>query len=139
MTDWNKRFLSLADHVSTWSKDTIKVGCIIVDKDKRVLATGYNGMPSWFDDSKLFDLGTQKNTLITHSEVNALNCLSINDDRDKSLILYVNRPPCFRCSSLIVNSVFNIEKIFYVDKTNKEHQESLDLFNKNNIYYKCLN
>lgn len=135
---WDDRFIDLADHISSWSKDTIKVGCIIVDENKRVLATGYNGMPSWFDDAKLFDLGDQKNTLITHAEINALNCLSVNDDKDKSLSLYVNRPPCFSCSSLIINSLFNIERIFYVDRTNKEHQESLNLFNKNNIKHYCL-
>ena len=133
MTDWNKRFLDLSDHISLWSKDTIKVGCIIVDNNKKVLATGYNGMPSWFDDSKLFDLGPEKNNIITHAEINALNELSINDDINKSLILYVNRPPCYTCSSLICNSIFNIEKIYYVDRTSKEHQKSLDLFSKYNI------
>lgn len=133
MTDWNKRFLDLSDHISLWSKDTIKVGCIIVDNNKKVLATGYNGMPSWFDDSKLFDLGPEKNNIITHAEINALNELSVNDDINKSLTLYVNRPPCYTCSSLICNSIFNIEKIYYVDRTSKEHQKSLDLFSKYNI------
>lgn len=135
MTDWNKRFLDLADHISLWSKDTIKVGCILVDNNKKVLATGYNGMPSWFDDSKLFDLGPEKNNIITHAEINALNELSVNDDINKSLTLYVNRPPCYTCSSLICNSIFNIEKVYYVDRTSKEHQKSLDLFSKYNISY----
>ena len=132
-TNWDKRFIELSEHVSNWSKDTPKVGCTIVDQYNKVLSTGYNGMPSWFDDSKLFDLGLEKNNIITHAEINALNELSINDDINKSLTLYVNSPPCYTCSSLICNSIFNIEKIYYVDRTSKEHQKSLDLFSKYNI------
>ena len=42
---WDKRFLAVAKEISTWSKDpSKKIGAIIV-KDKRILATGYNGFP----------------------------------------------------------------------------------------------
>lgn len=137
MTGWNKRFIDLSDFISEWSKDTIKVGCVIIDNDKKVLSTGYNGMPSWFDDSKLFDLGDNKNTIITHAEINALNCLSI-DNKDKELTLYVNRPPCLTCSKNIYFSYFNITKIYYVNRTNKEHKESLDFFKDLNVKINCL-
>lgn len=137
MTDWNKRFIDLSDFISQWSKDTIKVGCVIVDNNKKVLSTGYNGMPSWFDDSKLFDLGDNKNKIITHAEINALNCLSL-DNKDKELTLYVNRPPCLNCSKNIYFSYFNITKIYYVNRTNKEHQESLDFFKYLDVKINCL-
>ena len=42
---WDRRFLELAKHVSDWSRDpSTKVGAVAV-KDRRVLATGYNGLP----------------------------------------------------------------------------------------------
>lgn len=142
MTDWNKRFLDLAEHISTWSKDTIKVGCLIVNNDKRILSTGYNGMPSWFDDTKLFDLGSNKNKIITHAEINAMNCLKKpyyeRSSFNEELTLYVTRPPCSDCAKFICLSYINIKNIYYFDKTNKEHQESLDIFKKYGVSATCL-
>ncbi len=46
MADWNKRFLDLAEHVASWSKDpSTKVGAVVVDEKKRVVSLGYNGFP----------------------------------------------------------------------------------------------
>ena len=42
---WDRRFLKIAESISEWSKDpSTKVGCIAV-KDRKVIATGYNGFP----------------------------------------------------------------------------------------------
>ncbi len=41
---WDRRFLEMAELVSNWSKDSsTRVGSVIVDGDKRVISTGYNG------------------------------------------------------------------------------------------------
>ena len=49
-TDWDKRFLDLAEYISSWSKDTSsKVGAVIVH-NKRIVSTGYNGFPEGYDD-----------------------------------------------------------------------------------------
>ena len=48
---WDQRFIRVAREVSSWSKDPSKqIGAVIV-KDKRILATGYNGFPKGIDDS----------------------------------------------------------------------------------------
>jgi len=48
---WNERFMSLAEEVSKWSKDpSTQVGCILV-KDRRVISTGFNGLPRGISDS----------------------------------------------------------------------------------------
>ncbi len=45
-TKWDKRFLKLAREISTWSKDpSSKIGAVIVNDERRILATGYNGFP----------------------------------------------------------------------------------------------
>ena len=42
---WDKRWLDIAGLVSSWSKDpSTKIAAIAV-KDKRLIATGYNGFP----------------------------------------------------------------------------------------------
>ena len=47
---WDQRFIRVAREVSSWSKDPSKqIGAVIV-KDKRILATGYNGFPKGIDD-----------------------------------------------------------------------------------------
>src|ERR1051326_2813900 len=49
---WDRRFLELAKHVSSWSKDpSTKVGAVIVDANRRVVATGYNGFPRGVEDT----------------------------------------------------------------------------------------
>ena len=46
MDKWEKRFMELTESVGSWASCyRRKVGAIIV-KDKRVLATGYNGAPA---------------------------------------------------------------------------------------------
>ena len=51
---WNRRFLDLAIFISNWSKDpSSKVGAVIVDSNRRVIATGYNGLArNVHDDSE---------------------------------------------------------------------------------------
>ena len=48
MNKWEKRFMDLAFEIGTWSscyKENRHVGAVIV-KDKRIIATGYNGAPT---------------------------------------------------------------------------------------------
>ena len=48
---WDYRFLELAQLVSKWSKDpSTKVGAVIVDKNRRILSVGYNGLPKGVKD-----------------------------------------------------------------------------------------
>lgn len=50
-TNWDNRFLELAKHISTWSKDrSTQVGAVIVDSLHRVVSLGYNGFPRGCDD-----------------------------------------------------------------------------------------
>ena len=49
---WDQRWLDIAGQVSSWSKDpSTKIGAIAV-KDKRLVATGYNGFPRGIEDTE---------------------------------------------------------------------------------------
>lgn len=49
---WDRRFLELSKHIAGWSKDpSTKTGAVIVDKDRRIVSTGYNGFPKGMVDS----------------------------------------------------------------------------------------
>ena len=48
---WDKFFLGMAHYVSTASKDKTKCGCVIVDKDRRVVSVGFNGFARCVSDA----------------------------------------------------------------------------------------
>ena len=43
---WDIRYLELAKHISSWSKDpSSKIGAVAIGDKGQVLAQGYNGFP----------------------------------------------------------------------------------------------
>lgn len=108
MSKWDKRFLELAKHVSTWSKDATKVGAVIVDPETRsVVSIGYNGFARGVEDTeeRLMDRET-KLKLIVHAEHNAI-LNSVGSVRGYDMYVYPTMmvPPCCpECSKAIAQS-----------------------------------
>ena len=75
MADWNARWMAMAEHVATWSKDrSTKVGCVVVGSANQVLSLGYNGFPRNVDDD-VWRPGTSgriKYQWTEHAERNAI-------------------------------------------------------------------
>jgi deoxycytidylate deaminase len=65
---WDKRFLELAAHIASWSKDTsTKTGAVIVRPNKSIVGTGFNGFPQGADDSpELYADRTYKYDHVVH-------------------------------------------------------------------------
>lgn len=104
LRDWDTRFLDLAEHISKWSKDpSTKVGAVIVDSQRRIVSTGYNGFPVGVMDS--YDRLTDRDTkyeMIIHAEANAI---LFAHQRMNGMTLYTTPfQPCSRCASLIIQS-----------------------------------
>ena len=52
LSKWDKRFINIAESVSTWSKDpSRKIGAIAV-RNRKILSTGYNGFPKGIEDTE---------------------------------------------------------------------------------------
>ena len=52
--EWDEYFLGIAEAVSQKSKDpSSKMGCVIVDENKRVISLGYNGLVQGADESRM--------------------------------------------------------------------------------------
>ena len=110
---WDVRFMRIAKEVSTWSKDpSTKVGTVVVNQEKRILATGYNGFPSKCNDDHRLQSKQTKYPLIIHSEINALlNALNSGVSvKDCDLYIY-NLPPCGECSKFIAQA--RLRKILF--------------------------
>ena len=73
-SDWDEYFMGIAEAVSKKSKDpSSKMGCVIVDDNKRVVSLGYNGMVQGADESKMtLEERPMKYYFAIHSEMNAL-------------------------------------------------------------------
>jgi len=96
------------------------VGAILV-KDKKILATGYNGAPSRLDHC--LDIGCLRQQLNIpsgerhelcrglHAEQNAIIQAAYHGVAIRGAILYCTNHPCIICSKMIINS--GIERIVY--------------------------
>jgi len=71
---WDRRFLSVAQLVSTWSKDpSTQVGAVVVDRLRQVVGTGFNGFPRGVEDSdERYNDRPTKYAMVVHAELNAI-------------------------------------------------------------------
>ena len=100
MTNWDHRFLAMAQLVATWSKDpSSKVGSVIAD-GKRIVSLGFNGFPAGTDDDpSIYDNRERKYRRVLHAEQNAMSFAK----RDLTgCTIYITHPPCTRCAAQIV-------------------------------------
>lgn len=97
-----------------------KVGAILV-RDKRILATGYNGAPSGLAHcletgclrDKLKIPSGERHELCRglHAEQNAIIQAALHGVSIKGATIYCTNHPCIICSKMIINS--GLTKIFY--------------------------
>ena len=137
--DWDEYFLEIAALVSKRSTCLRrKVGALLV-KEKRILATGYNGAPRGLPHcsetgclrDKLKVPSGERHELCRglHAEQNALLQASLHGVSVKDSILYCTNQPCIICTKMLINAGIGevvIEK-GYPDKM------SMDFFNQAGI------
>lgn len=107
---WDRRFIELARLVSTWSKDpSTRVGAVVVDSLRRVLATGYNGFPRGVADTpERYADREIKLSLVVHAEANCvLNAVAPLD----GATMYVLKFPCSSCAKLIAQA--GVKRVVY--------------------------
>lgn len=124
-TNWDLRFMQLADYISHWSKDrSTKVGAVIID-DKEVVSMGYNGFPRGSnDDDDMRHERPEKYEWVLHAEENAIINAARKGIKTMNTTMYLNWFPCSKCAGMIVNA--GIKKIVCdnePDFTNKQFGE----------------
>lgn len=125
---WDLRFLDLAYKISEWSKDpSTKVGAIIVDKQRRIISTGYNGLPQTIEDSdEILYNRDLKYEHIIHAEVNAIIFAKCSI---AGFTLYtVPFLPCSRCASIYIQA--GIARIVAPKNKLERWEENLNLSRK---------
>jgi dCMP deaminase len=92
---WVDYFLGLAKIVSLRSHDIhTKHGCVITDKQNRILGVGYNGFPRGLKDEQLPLTRPDKYFWMVHSEKNALSNCVVRPDGGTA---YVTGQCCNEC------------------------------------------
>ena len=100
---WKLRFLALAKHVATWSKDpSTKVGAVAVSHNKSVLETGYNGLPRGVNDLPERMERPAKYIWTAHAEENLVAHAA--RERLGGSIVYVTHMCCAACTRMLINA-----------------------------------
>jgi dCMP deaminase len=120
---WDEYFLDIARLVATRSTCLRRqVGAVLV-KDKRILATGYNGPPSGLPHC--LDVGCLRERMGVpsgerhelcrglHAEQNAILQAAFHGISIKGATLYCTHHPCIICSKMLINA--GISKIVYLE------------------------
>ena len=118
---WPEYFMSITKMVAKRSTCLRReVGAILV-KDKRILATGYNGAPSGLKhceevgclrkDSSIPSGTRHELCRGLHAEQNAIIQAAYHGSRIQGATLYCTNKPCVICSKMIINA--GIEKVYF--------------------------
>ncbi len=104
--NWDQRFLHMARQVAAWSKDpSTKVGAVAV-RDRRILATGYNGLPAGVMDSR--ERMTDRNlklAMTVHAEVNLVAFAARNGVCLAGSAVYIwPLPACSQCAATLIQA-----------------------------------
>lgn len=115
---WDEYFMMLADVVRARADCTRrKVGALIV-KDKRIIATGYNGTPHNIkncseggcqrcrqrDQGKISAIEYEESCVCIHAEQNAIIQAAYLGISTKDAIFYCTNLPCSSCAKMIINA-----------------------------------
>lgn len=131
MSKWDRRFLNLCRHLSTWSKDpSTKLGAVIIRNDQTIVSMGYNGLPRNVDDSdERLHNRELKYELVVHGEMNAI--ITAREPLHGHTLFTYPLPPCSRCSAAIIQTgIKHIISVIPEERWYKNCKLGADLLNE---------
>lgn len=124
--DWRDYFAEMARLVASKSKDpSTKVGCVIVNSDKVVVATGYNGIPRGVEDRPERMERPAKYLWTSHAEENAVAQAARVGMALKGGIAFITHAPCSRCARTLIQA--GIVEVIIDDGTTSMPMEEFDV------------
>lgn len=104
LNHWDYRYLDLASHVGSWSRDpSTKVGSVVVRNDKTIASLGFNGFPRGVEDAddRYADRDV-KYPMVVHAEMNAI--LAAHEPLHGYTIYVSPLFPCSTCAGAIIQA-----------------------------------
>lgn len=136
---WDEYFMEMLDVVKKRSTCLRRQVAAIIVKDKRIIATGYNGAPSGLlHCSEVGCIREQKDIPSgehhelcrgIHAEQNAIIQSAMYGVGVRDATIYITHSPCVLCAKMIINS--GMSRIVY--KGDYPDELSLELLNETGI------
>ena len=107
--DWIDYFFNICDTVAAKSKDTTKVGAVLVGDEKQILGTGFNGCPIGTNSDPVehperYDKKEDKYLVTAHAEENLIAFAARHGVPTNNATLFCNLTPCINCTRMIITS-----------------------------------
>jgi len=135
---WEEYYMQLAETVAERSTcDRANVGAVIVNKDQRIVSTGYNGSLS--GNPHCDDIGhtiRDGHCIATiHAEMNALLYCAKEGISVKGCTIYATHFPCLNCTKALIQA--GIKKLYFKNDYRID-EYAVELLNRNNVIFKQI-
>lgn len=102
--NWTAYYMGFAHWAAQKSKDTTKVGAILVGPDGEVRLTGYNGPPRGVHDTPERRERPAKYLYASHAEANLVAFAAREGIRTAGCTVYVTHAPCASCARTLIQA-----------------------------------
>jgi dCMP deaminase len=109
--NWDTYFMEFAKTASSKSKDSTKVGAILVDPDGAVILTAFNGPPRGVKDYPSRFEKPNKYLFASHAETNLISFAARRGIMTKDCEVYCTHISCASCARTLIQA--GIKKIVY--------------------------
>lgn len=99
--DWDEYFLTIAAAASLLPPGATRHGCVLVDRQNRIISMGYNGPVRGLIDDLVPRSRPEKYLWMIHAETNAV--LFARQDLTGATA-YITGPPCAHCAALLLHA-----------------------------------
>lgn len=113
--NWADYYMGFARHAATKSKDSTKVGAVLVGPDGEVRLTGYNGPPRGVRDIPQRFERPAKYLYASHAEANLIAFAAREGIRVVGCAVYVTHMPCASCARSLIQA--GVSTVVYGDGT----------------------
>ena len=104
VSSWSEYYMGFAEHAARKSKDSTKVGAVLVGPDGEVRLTAYNGPPRGVMDKPERFERPQKYLYASHSEQNLVAFAARQGIRTEGCSVFVTHMPCSACARMLIQA-----------------------------------
>ncbi len=102
--NWTDYYLGFARHAATKSKDSTKVGAVLVGPDGEIRLTGFNGPPRGVEDRPERRERPTKYLFASHAEANLIAFAAREGIRTACCSVFVTHQPCAACARTLIQA-----------------------------------
>lgn len=103
--NWNEYLMGFARHAALKSKDSTKVGAILVGPNNEVLLSGFNGPPIGVRDlPERRDRRPEKYLWVSHAETNLIAFAARRGIPTEGYTVYVTHMCCANCAKALIQA-----------------------------------